>query len=142
MTPATALAANAAHAPHSGASGTTGPSRRQDLATDPVFAAIKRHRQAVQAWQVAPSETHEDDKISNQLLSVERAAWCAWLTTPPTTRAGVIATLEHASQQPYPDDLDDHVPTNLAEAAECLGDAQTAGEAFPQMIATALRKLV
>lgn len=44
---------------------------------DPVFAAIEKHRQAVQAWQAAPGETHEDDKISNQLLAVERDAWRA-----------------------------------------------------------------
>jgi hypothetical protein len=63
-------------------------------------------------------DTHEADKISNQLLAVERDAWLAWLTTPPTTLAGVIATLEHASRRPYPQNPDyphDHICTNLAE---------------------------
>jgi hypothetical protein len=48
--------------------------------TDPVFAAIEKHRQAVQAWQAAVGQKHEDDKISDQLMAVERDAWRAWLT--------------------------------------------------------------
>jgi hypothetical protein len=46
-------------------------------------------------------------------------AFLAWLTTPPTTMAGAIATLEHASRHAY----------------------EAAGEAFPAMIAQALRKI-
>jgi hypothetical protein len=48
--------------------------------------------------------------------------------------AGVIATLEHASQQPYPPDADcpdDHVYANLAESAQCSDDILVAGEQFP-----------
>jgi hypothetical protein len=36
-------------------------------------------------------EAHDNDKISQQLLNVERDAWRVWLTTPSTTLAGVIA---------------------------------------------------
>jgi hypothetical protein len=89
--------------------------------TDPGIAAIEKHRQALRAWQTAPGDTHEADKISNQLLAVERDAWREWLTTPSTTMAGVIATLEHASRRPYTqnsDYPDDHVYTNLIETGE------------------------
>jgi hypothetical protein len=128
-----ATQANGAHAPHS-------------TTTDPVFAAIERHRQAVQAWQASMGEAHDADKISNQLLAMERDAFREWLTTPPTTLAGVIATLEHASRRPYPHDPDypdDYIHTNLIETAEYLpgGDVLEAGEQFPAMIATALRKI-
>jgi hypothetical protein len=58
------------------------------------------------------------------------------LTTPPTTMAGVIATLEHASRR-----VNDPDYANLAESAQCLGDALTDGEAYPQMIADAPRKI-
>ena len=45
---------------------------------DPVFAAINGHRQAVQARQASMGgETREDDKITQQLLDVERDAWRA-----------------------------------------------------------------
>jgi hypothetical protein len=112
------------------------------VADDPVFAAIEKHRRAVETWRAAPGETHEDDKISNQLLAVERDAWCTWLTTPPTTLAGIVATLEHASHRPYPPDPDypdEHVYTNLAETGEYVpGDVLE----FPTMIAAALRKLL
>jgi hypothetical protein len=64
------------------------------------------------------------------------------LTTAPTTLAGAIATLEHASQRPYTSAYaDDHAYANLLEAAEHLDDTREVGEQFPQMVATALRKI-
>jgi hypothetical protein len=71
----------------------------------------------MQAWKASiGGKTRDDDKISQQLLDVERDAWRTWLTTPPTTIAGIIATLEHAAQRPYRPDADcpdDHIRTNL-----------------------------
>jgi len=59
MTPTAALAANAAHAPR--------------LATaDPVFAAIERHRQAIQARLA-----EHDDDTGMQLLAAETHAFLA-----------------------------------------------------------------
>jgi predicted TPR repeat methyltransferase len=129
MTPA--AAANTAHAPN--------------FATDdPAIAAIEQHRLALQAWHASMGgKTEDEDKISQQLLNAEREAWRAWLTTPPTTLAGVIATLEHASRKPYTSDYpDDYVYTNLAETAEYLGDSREMGAQFPQMIADALRRVL
>lgn len=75
---------------------------RQESADDPVFAAIEKHRLALHAWQASMGgETREDDEITQQLLHVERDAWRAWLTTQPTTPAGMIATLEYAGARPY-----------------------------------------
>jgi hypothetical protein len=118
---------------------------RTRIAEDPVFVAIEKHWRAIETWRAAPGETREDDKISKHLLAVERDAWRAWLTTPPTTLAGVIATLEHASRRPYPPDpdWDEYAYTNLAETGEYLpGDVLEAGEQFPAMIAAALRRPV
>jgi hypothetical protein len=56
----------------------------------------------------------EDDTRSGQLLKTVDEAWCAWLTTPPTTMAGTIATLTYAEQHAYPDA--DYA--NLAEATQ------------------------
>jgi hypothetical protein len=114
--------------------------------TDPVLAAIEKHRQAIQAL----SALHEPpEALVTQLARAEVDAFLAWLTTPPVTLAGVIATLEYASHQPYVSDHhpDDHVYTNLAEAAQYdPGDGDPdgilkAGEQFPAMIAAALRKM-
>jgi predicted TPR repeat methyltransferase len=130
MTPA--AAANTAHAPN--------------FATDdPAIAAIEQHRLALQAWHASMGgKTDDEDKISQQLLNAEREAWRLWLTTPPTTLAGVIATLEHASRKPYTSDYpDDYVHTNLAETAEYFGgDIREIGAQFPQMIADALRRVL
>ena len=85
-------------------------------ADDPVFAAIERHRAAMQAWLA-----EDDEERSNRLPRAERAAWHAWVMTAPTTMAGLMATLEHASS-PNDDDC-----TRLAQ--------------FPAMIAEAPRKI-
>jgi hypothetical protein len=104
---------------------------------DPVFAAIEQHRAAVKAWLA-----ENDSVLSAQLLNAEREAFITWLTTPPTTLGGMLATLSYASRRAY--NGSDYV--NLAETTLYLGgdgssDIVTAGEAFPAMIAAALRKL-
>jgi hypothetical protein len=125
------------------------PAAAQAISTyvtdDPVFAAIARHRQAMQAVLSA----HEPpEAILTQLSRAEVDAFLTWLTTPPTTLAGVIATLEYASHQPYVSrhHPNDHVYTNLAESAQYIPDDEgdpdnilKAGEQFPAMIAAALR---
>lgn len=118
-------------------------------ADDPVFAAIARHRQAAQALVAqALVALHEPpEALVTRLSRAEVETFLAWLTTPPTTLAGVIATLEHASRRAY-EDRNSHVYTNLAEAAQYDpedGDpdgALKAGEQFPAMVATALRKIM
>jgi hypothetical protein len=109
---------------------------------DPVFTAIERHRKAMQALAAA----HEPpDALIDQLSSTEQDAFLAWLTTPPTTMASVIATLTYASRRA----CEAAAYANLAESAQYSpGDGEddpsdilTAGEAFPPMIPTAVREL-
>jgi hypothetical protein len=138
MTPTAALAANENHGSHLG-----GNSTLVEMAADPVLVAIERHRKAAQALSAA----HEpSDALLNQLCGAEQDAFLVWLTTPLSTIAGIIATLEHAAVK-YSDGFDNYA--NLAESAQyCRGDGDsdpddvvTAGERFPAMIATALRKI-
>jgi hypothetical protein len=120
------------------------PASAAGAAYDPVFAAIEKHRQAAQAI----SKAHEpSDALVTQLSGAEVEAFLAWLTTPPTTLAGVIATLEHASRRAYAEGNGSHVYTNLAESALYdpddgdPDDILKAGEQFPAMVAAALRKI-
>jgi hypothetical protein len=110
-------------------------------ASDPVFAAIRRHRQAVQS-----RIPEHDEDAAGKLLDAESDALLVWLTTPPTTMAGVLATLDHASaRQPWPACWrpDDHDGcTNLLESADCDHEWFAAIEQFPAMIATALRQIM
>jgi hypothetical protein len=76
--------------------------------TDPVFAVIEQHGQAM---QVRLAE--HDDEIGRQLLFKKNAV-LAWLQTPPTALAGVIATLEHATRRSDDDGNGDHVCIHLA----------------------------
>jgi hypothetical protein len=128
VTPAAALAENGAHSTHL----VDETDQKLWSAADPAIAAIARHRETVQAWL-----TEDDDELRAPLLNAERDAWLAWLTTPPTTLAGVIATLTHASQRAYADA--DYA--NLPESAHCSGDDLRAGERFPQLIAEALHRI-
>jgi hypothetical protein len=114
------------------------------LPTDnPVFAAIARDRGAVHGLSAA----HEpSDALLAQLSRAETDAFLAWLTTPPTTRAGVIAILEHASRRAREEGNGSHVYTSLAESAlyDPGGDPDdilTTGEQSPAMVAAALRPL-
>jgi hypothetical protein len=115
-------------------------------AGDPTFAAIERHREAAQALSAAHDPP---EALLDELSRTEENALLAWLTTPPTTLAGVIATLEYASHRPYVSDYpNDHVYTNLAESAQYdpgSGNGHNvlaAGEQFPAMIATALSQIL
>ena len=106
---------------------------------DPAFAAIARHREAVQALTTA----HEPpDELVTRLLRAEVDAFLAWLATPPTTLAGALATLEYASHRPSVWDYQrDQVYTDPAEAAQ-YDDILEACELFPATIATMLRQIV
>jgi hypothetical protein len=99
-------------------------------ADDPAIAAIERHRAAMQVLLA-----EDDEALGTQLVGVEQDACIAWLTTPPTTMAGVIATLEHATTR-------DHEYTILLESAHYHGERLDAAEQFPAMIAAALRQIV
>jgi hypothetical protein len=73
-------------------------------------------------------------------------AFLAWLTTPPTTLAGVLATLDHAARRAHEDGNRSHVYTNLAKASQYdlmakFPQCPEAAEQFPAMIATALHKI-
>jgi hypothetical protein len=125
----------------------TAQKRQENAATDdPVFAAIARHRRATQALSALRDPP---DALVTQLSRAEVAAFLAWLTTPPTTLAGIVATLDYASRRAYEDRNGSHVYTNLAEAAQYdpddsdgdPDDVLKAGEQFPAMIAAALRKI-
>ena len=106
---------------------------------DPAFAAIARHREAVQALTTA----HEPpDELVTRLLRAEVDAFLAWLATPPTTLAGALATLEYASHRPSVWDYQhDQVYTDPAEAVQ-YDDILEACELFPATIATMLRQIV
>jgi hypothetical protein len=106
------------------------PAAVDATAHDPAIAAVGRHRAVMQAWLA-----EDDEALSAELLEAEQDACIAWLTTPPTTMAGVIATLEHAIMRDY-----EH--TILLESAHYHGERLDAAEQFPAMIAAALRKIV
>jgi hypothetical protein len=109
---------------------------------DPVFTVIERHRQTIQARLLA-LRTDQPDDISNQLLSAEGDAFLTWLQTPPTTLAGVVATLEHASRRPSDNVLPgDYTYAHLAESAQYFGNIRKAGEQFPAMVAAALYQII
>ena len=123
------------------------PAAARAAINDPVFAVIARHRETVQAL----TALHEPpEELVTQLSRAEVAAFLAWLTTPPTTLAGVVATLDYASRRAHEDGNGNHVYTNLAEAAQYdpddsdgdPDDVLKAGEQFPAMIAAALRQIV
>jgi hypothetical protein len=103
-----------------------------EASDDPVFAAIERHRQAKLALLTARGDAVE------QLLEAKYDALLAWLQTPPTTLAGVIATLEHATVK-HDDGFYEY--THLGESAQYSGDVRKAGEEFPAMLALALRQI-
>jgi hypothetical protein len=127
--------------PAAAATMTGGAAAAGASADDPVFAAIERHRQVIQARLLA-LHTDQPDEISNQLLTAEGNAFLAWLTTPPTTMTGVIATLDHASHRPSDNVLPgDYTYAHLAESAQYFGNIRKAGEQFPAMIAAALRQI-
>jgi hypothetical protein len=113
-------------------------------ADDPVFAAIERHRQATQAIEqyneASPkvvdfsvrhtkAEIEREDAIVAALVEEEEHAGFTWLTTPPTTVAGILASLEYAGLE----------GVSLFEDG---GTPKSAVCQFPRMIAEALRRLL
>jgi hypothetical protein len=63
---------------------------------DPVFAAIAQHREAERALSAALRDAAHD---AAAVAALDRAhdALVDWLTTSPTTMAGVLATLDYAA---------------------------------------------
>lgn len=111
---------------------------------DPVFAAIERHRQAAQAWRAAVDAASADGYDRAAEAARDAAydhvgdAFDDWVTTRPTTMAGVIATLEYAAS-PSPLDDDRTVLTYWVLPLDGRPDFEP--EKFPAMIAAALRQL-
>jgi hypothetical protein len=124
--------AGSAEAPRWQGSVVRSPDPTAQATDDPAIGAIKRCREAMRAWE--GSLTSHDEALSVQRLCAANNAILAWLTTPPTTMAGVIATLEHASVR-------DCELTFLLESAHFDGERLAAAVQFPQMIAAALRKI-
>ena len=105
---------------------------------DPAFAAIARHREAVQALTTA----HKlPDELVTQLLGAEVDAFLAWLTTPPTALAGALATLEYASHRPNVWDYPDDTCTQTRPRPAQYNDILEACEQFPAPIAATLRQI-
>lgn len=128
---------------------------------DPVFALIAAHLNAMRASATANEAaealagSHGEEDGSPEWIAANTARYSAWqaedvallefLTTEPTTIAGVLAALEHASSPQYPEiDLVEKFPAPVLFAATCTSDVAMvgAGAAFPAMIAAALRKLL
>jgi hypothetical protein len=113
-------------------------------ADDPVFAAIERHRQAAQAWRTASAAASADgyDRAAEAArdAAYDRAgdAFENWVTTQPTTMAGVLATLDYAAS-PSPLDDDRTVLTYGDLPLDRCSDFEPAK--FLAMIAAALRRL-
>jgi hypothetical protein len=87
---------------------TTGNSTLVELAADPVFGTPRTAPPGGASMASVDREAHDNDKISQQLLNVERDAWRVWLTTVDNTGRRLSQTLEHASRRShcseYPDD--------------------------------------
>jgi hypothetical protein len=138
-----------------------GPAASPDRRGDPVFALIEMHLQAMRdstpaneaAEALAGREGEEDG--SPEWIAANTKRYSAWqtedialfefLTTAPTTIAGVLAALDHASSPQHPDiDMVEKFAAPVLFAATCTQHVAMvgAGAAFPAMIAAALRKLL
>jgi hypothetical protein len=111
---------------------------------DPVFAAIEAHRATIRAFTAAfppgywntPEYIAAEPEIENA-NELDEDAEAAFLTTQPTTLAGILASLEHAAEDTGGDG------TILDSASRCnREDVSDAAEAYLAMIAAAMRKLL
>jgi hypothetical protein len=127
---------------------------------DPVFVTIETHRQAMRnsaaanaaAEALAGSDGEGEDSpeciAANtrryEAWEAEDAALIEFLTTEPTTIAGILAALDHASSPQNPDERRiERFAAPVLFAATCTQDMElvAAGAKFPAMIAASLRKL-
>jgi hypothetical protein len=100
-----------------------------------VFAAIAQHRQAAAATNAAQGP-HLAQALRN-----EQNALKVWLTTPPTTMAGVLVTLEHDSRRPY-DGIEGEDTDATCELTNLVESIVAAGQIYPAMVANALRQIL
>jgi hypothetical protein len=128
---------------------------------DPVFTLIETHLQAMRnstaandaAEALAGREGEEEG--SPEWIAANTRRYSAWqaedialfefLTSEPTTIAGALAALDHASSPQYPDEgLVEKFAAPVLFAATNTQDPQLvgAGAQFPAMIAGVLRKLM
>jgi hypothetical protein len=122
--------------------------------TDPILAAIERHRAAATAYRSAsdvhspmgPGEPGEiaAAEASNAAMGQHDEALLALLTCQPTTMAGLLAVLEHVGQPEfliYPP-REGTGETVLSGVYEMIGEMQVAGQKLPLMLAAAGRGLM
>jgi hypothetical protein len=113
------------------------------VADDPVFAAIARHRQAVQALLTAMDAANirydeAAEAARDDAGDAVGDAFTDWVTTQPTTMGGVLATLDYAASISLIDD-DRTVLAYYDLPIEGCSDFEPAK--FPAMIAAALRQI-
>jgi hypothetical protein len=105
---------------------------------DPVFAAITRHREAERAFSAALRDNAYDGAA---VAALDRAhdALVDWLTTSPTTMAGVLATLDYAASPLGGEPGDRTILSDVWDSVERL---ERPARQFPALVAAALRQLV
>ena len=114
------------------------PAAALAAAEDPVFAAIARHREAERALSAALRDAAHDEPT---VAALDRAheALVDWLTTSPTTMAGVLATLDYAAS-PLGGQPGDR--TVLSDVWDSIERLERPARQFPALVAAALRMLV
>jgi hypothetical protein len=119
--------------------------------TDPIFAAIERHKAAAAIWDAAVSIRGDSDESDrDETLRLDVAVDEAWepcvqagldlLDTEPTTLAGIVAAIQYMRAQMLDDGT--YMPHHLEY--EGIGDAnETMGwiDAFLDTIASAAAAL-
>jgi hypothetical protein len=105
---------------------------------DPVFAAITQHREAERAFSAALRDNAYDG-AAVAALGRAHDALVDWLTTSPTTMAGVLATLDYAASPLSGEPSDRTVLSDVWDSVERL---ERPARQFPALVAAALRKLV
>ena len=100
--------------------------------TDPIFAAIERHRLADAAYDDS-IERQADESEKDALGEKEKAALIALLRTQPQTVAGCLASLRYVT---------DWARNNDAALFDAWSDPyKSAGAAFIPMIADAIEAI-
>jgi hypothetical protein len=99
---------------------------------------VRRHRETERAFSAAPSDSAYDGAA---VAALNRAhdALVDWLTTSPTTMAGVLATLDYAASPLGGEPGDRTVLSDVWDSVERL---ERPARQFPALVAAALRKLV
>jgi hypothetical protein len=127
--------------------------------SDPIFAAIEAHHDAMKSLTAAYNAQDDMEESGAQKGSAEWAAaettvynansrhnqaQLDFLTTAPTTMAGILASLDHAASSMFP--YEEGESLTVQQNALCAGcegeELVVAAEQFPAKIAATLRKLL